>query len=388
MRLVMFTNYLDPQIVPLCKTLDSLSDHQFILAATDPFPDELVQNGYEDYNVLPFVRRLYENDNLESELISGSDAVITAHCPARIYESAVKQNIPVFRICQHIYRNGDIAHIPLKMKASYYLKHTVALRNKPVYLLCLGTYTAQDYSFTGSYKGKMFEFGEFPDVIEYDENDLLMAKSVNPCTVLWVNRFEEGSHPEVFLELAKNLDSKACEIEMIGTGPLFDAFKARVEEECPNVTLNSSMKYEAVNEHLKKASIFVMTSDYTEGWGNILNRAMNHGCAAIVSSAVGSNKMIRQFENGILYQNGNTKDLIEKTKYLLQHANLQKTYGLNAYHTLLQHWNGVLAGKRLYQLIDSLIHDEVCPFSDGLCSPAVVMNQEKMKEIAAMPFPG
>ncbi len=169
MKITSFCNFLDPQTLPMYETLYEKSGHQLILAATEPMEEKFLKRGYPDYHEQkPYVVRLYEESDplaRAAELAAQSDVLIYGHCPVDYFNLAVKSGKPVFRLSQHIYRDGKT--YPLKWKTSYYLKHTLALMNKPVYLLCLGTYTAYDYSLSKSYINKMFECGEFTEVIDY-----------------------------------------------------------------------------------------------------------------------------------------------------------------------------------------------------------------------------
>lgn len=387
MRIVMFTNFADPQIIPFCRTLDVRTDHQFTLAVTDPFSEELRQSGVPDYNNLPFVRKLYQSEDAPEHLISESDVIICAHCPLEHLNLSVKSGKPVFRFSQHIYRDGNLRSISLKRKTSVYLKHTLGMKNKPVYLMCLGTYTAQDYSLTGSYTGKMFEFGEFPELIPYSEAELMKQKEEGPLRIVWANEFSDICHPEICLDLARNLNDPNCSIEMIGSGERFEEIRDAIQKEQLPIQLTPAVSDRELNEKLSHASIFLMTSDYREGWGNILNRAMNHACASVVSTAVGSSKLIDQYKNGILYEYGSSESLLEKVQYLLQNPKMMRSFGMNAFRSLYEKWNGELAGNRFYDTAVALLNNKPVPYQEGLCSPAKTVTQEMMKEAANQPIP-
>ena len=385
MRITAFANFLDPQTLPMYEALYEKSGHQLIFAATEPMDEHMLKQGYPDYHeIKPFVFKLYEEADMlakAKELASQSDVLIYGHCPADYFNLCVSTGKPVFRLSQHIYRDGKT--YPLKWKASYFLKHTLKLSRKPVYLLCIGTYTAHDFSLSGSYKNRMFEFGEFTPAAEYDLDSLLKAKQKEPVKIVWVNDFHPWFHPETVIELAERMKNENCLFELYGTGSMAEELKTRAEP-LANVTVIEDDSLFIVDRALTSADIFLTTSDYHDGWGNILNRAMNHACACVVSTAVGASKMIGSNENGLLYEYGNMDDLESKIRALITDQAGREAYSRAAFIANRDVWNGTRAGERLYELFEAVLSGKLSPFAEGLCAPARVITQEEMARRAAL----
>ncbi|MBR2767942.1 MAG: glycosyltransferase family 4 protein [Solobacterium sp.] len=379
MKITMFGNFADPQILPFCEKLDELTGKQFVLAATEPFPSDLLEDGYPDTNGASFVKRLYESKDALAEagsLIRESDVLIYAHCPKEYFDLCVRSGKPVFRFSQHLYRDGNLKAISLKQKGSNYLRHTMAMKNKPVYLMCISTYTAMDYSLTNSYEGKRFEFGAFPEVFSANAEALRQARRSEPPMILWANEFSDITHPEVFLDLVKNLKDRRVRFVMAGKGPRYEEIQARAADlPIEFVTPESPQN---LQELLKQASVFVMTSDYREGWGNILNRAMNACLACVVSTAVGSAKLIDMPGTGLLYETGNTEDLTRKVSWLLDHPEEAEAIGASAEESIRENYNGEEAAKRFLKLAEAIKAGKGSPFETGLCAPAQVIRQEDL----------
>ncbi len=383
MKITAFANFLDPQTLPMYDALDEQSSHQLIFAATEPMEEELLQKGYPDYHAQkPYVIKLYEESDplaKAAELAAESDVLIYGHCPADYFNLAVKSGKPVFRLSQHIYRDGKT--YPLKWKASYFVKHTLALIRKPVYLLCLGTYTAYDFSLSDSYAGKRFEFGEFTEVIDYDPEELQKAKQTDPVTVVWANPLHPWYEPDTVIELAKELTELPVKFTMYGQGELAGQLRQKAES-LPNLQVIEDDSLETVDHALKHADIFLTTSSYNDGWGSILNRAMNRACACVVSTAVGASKMIGRNETGLLYEYGNSEDLKAKVMRLVEDSGLRRSLGEAAYTANREVWNGTEAGNRLYALMEALSEGKPSPFAEGLCSPAQIVTKAEMKQRA------
>ena len=68
---------------------------------------------------------------------------------------------------------------------------------------------------------------------------------------------------------------------MVGDGEMREQLKKRAGQEqlTQQVTFTGFQKPEQVRQYMEKAQIFLFTSDYKEGWGAVLNEAMNSGCA-------------------------------------------------------------------------------------------------------------
>ena len=385
MKITMFANYADPQIVPFCRTVSRLTGDQFTLAVTEAFPLDLLAYGYPDTNREPYVRQLFAASNMHAEaaeLIRESDALIYAHCPKEYFDLCVSSSKPVFRFSQHLYRDGNLSRISRKVKLSNYVRHTLFTNGKPVYLMCIGTYTAQDYSLTDSYTGRMFEFGEFPERTEVDPGALIESRSSEMPVILWANEFTDVTHPEVFLDLAERLKGEKVRLIMAGGGVRFEETKHSALLREVNIEFVKPKNRQEMNELLKKASVFVMSSDYREGWGNLLNQAMNHACVPVVSTGVGSNKLIDHDVCGLLYENGNTEDLYAKVKGLLSDAEHARMLSMHAYEAIRDEWNGEIAGERFVALAEALGNGLPSPFESGLCAPARIVTQKERIESA------
>ena len=107
---------------------------------------------------------------------------------------------------------------------------------------------------------------------------------------------------------------------------------------------------------MEKTEVYLFTSDYKEGWGALLNEAMNSGCAVLASHAIGAVPfLLRHGENGVVFESGNLKDMEEKAEMLLKSAEKRKRLGSAAYETILQEWNAEIAADRLVEIAGRLL---------------------------------
>jgi glycosyltransferase involved in cell wall biosynthesis len=133
------------------------------------------------------------------------------------------------------------------------------------------------------------------------------------------------------------------------------------------------MPPEKVREHMERAGIYLFTSDRKEGWGAVLNEAMNSGCAVVAADQAGSTPyLINHHKNGLIYPSCNVDALYESVKYLLTHPEEQDRLGRSAYEKITTQWNAEVAAERLVALAEAIIKGETNPdlFTDGPCSRA------------------
>ena len=75
-------------------------------------------------------------------------------------------------------------------------------------------------------------------------------------------------------------------------------------------------------EQYEKADVFVMTS-YLETFGMVLIEAMASGLYIVSSNSEGCRDVIKNYKNGILYEKGDTSQLVFKINELLEKEDLQ-----------------------------------------------------------------
>ena len=233
--------------------------------------------------------------------------------------------------------------------------------------------------------------GIFSGGKKYDPDELMKGKLSAasddlkcPCvSILWAGRLIEWKHPDASIRLAESLKEKGYSFKMtlIGTGEmeeqLHNMIRDKSLEDC--VEMPGAMKASEVRSYMEKADIYLFTSDFNEGWGAVLNESMNSGCAVVASHAIGSVPfLIKDEENGLIYENGNQKQLEQQVCRLMDDAEYRMKLGLNAYHTIADLWNADVAAERLIDLCENIIFAKKTksPYENGICSEAKVMEND------------
>ncbi len=303
------------------------------------------------------------------KLIDDADAVIIGSAPEILIENRKKLNKLIFRYSERPLRYGIE---PLKYLPRLLKWHKKNPWNKPIYVLCASAYTPFDYARFGLFKNKCFKFGYFPETRQYDDiNSVIKNKEKN--SIVWVARFIPLKHPELMLELAKKLkaDGYDFNIKMIGNGALLNGISQAIIREGLSdcIEVLGSMKPEQVRNHMEKSQIHLFTSDKQEGWGAVLNEAMNSACVPISNKQIGATPfLIKDSENGFMYTDIN--ELYEKLRFLLDNPEQRKKMAISAYKTITDEWNGEIAAQRFVKLANNVSD---CLYESGPLSKAKII---------------
>lgn len=381
MNLIFVTNMLNHHQYALCEAFGEQFD-DFKLVTT-----EKTQGiGYQTAKDAEFVLHYENSENKENieKLILDADAVIFGACPNGLIEMRMKENKLSFLYSERFFKKGIWRRfIPKTRKAVY--ERISRYKNNEMYVLCASAYLPYDLKLLGFPMEKCFKWGYFPETNKYDVEALINNKSGGKIKLLWVGRMLDWKHPDDALKLAEKLKKSGIDFELnlVGDGVLAESLKSTVKNnglsDC--VHLLGSKSTEEVRRYMEEASIFLFTSDRNEGWGAVLNEAMNSGCAVVASHAIGSVPfLINNYENGLIYRSGDIEDLYEKVKYLIDNKEKTAELGKNAYITLACLWNAETAAERFAQLVKAInTDDKDYLFCDGPCSEAAVLTDNWRK---------
>ncbi len=365
--IVFISNYYNHHQAPLSNKIYEMTGGEYRFIATSPITEERLKMGWGDDDA-SFVIQYSDPSEECQRLIDSADAVIFGSAPYSLIKKRLKKGKLTFLYSERIYKNGCPKwQIPLRA-VSFFCKFG---RYKSAYLLCASAYAAEDYAKTGTFKGKAYKWGYFPETKRYDDIKSLV-KEKQPASILWVARMIGWKHPELPIKLAKRLkaDGYTFTLNMIGNGELEQDMQKFAEENgvCDCVHLLGSMKPGQVREHMEKSRIFIFTSDRCEGWGAVLNESMNSGCAVAANREIGSAPyLIRHGENGFLYSD--EEELYGYLKNMLDSDELCERLGVNAYRAVTEMWNHENASERLLTMIKELNGKGACTlFESGPCS--------------------
>ncbi len=340
---------------------------------------EKVKNGFEkgfafmladsEKNDMPWLLKAYENEDLKRKCqkkIDESDVVITANASDDLIKKRLSQNKLTFRAHERWYRTPLPFYKYPKAVLGAWLHHG---RYKSLYMLCASAYTAQDVANVRCFKNKTFKWGYFPRIKHYGKDELLFLKEKDVPLILWSGRFVDWKRaPDAVLACEKlKRAGYNFKLAFAGYGPDETSVKGLVD----NSRLSDCTEFygllspEELRLLMEKADIYLFTSDFNEGWGVVLNEAMNSGCAVAVSHAVGAAPfLVENNRNGMIYKSGDINALAEIIKKYIIDTSFRKNIGCNAYKTISEFWNPEYAAKSFLDLSQKILNGEKLPDND------------------------
>ena len=385
MTIVFVSNFFNHHQKFLADAMYDLIGDDYYFIETEPISEERLNMGWGGDSKPSYVKQNYINDSSREEcqsIINEADVVIHGSALYSLLTDRLKRGKLTFKYSERIYKGGCPYH---KLPRHFILNSIKYRRYKNFYILCASAYTSADFAKTFTFLKKAYKWGYFTEVKRYEDINALIG-SKQKASILWVARLIGWKHPEIAVEVARKLkrDGYIFNMNLIGNGELEENIRSMIDEydigDC--VHMLGAMRPEQVREHMEKSEIFLFTSDRNEGWGAVLNESMNSACAVVASHAIGSVPfLIKNGENGLVYEDGDVDELYTKIKYLLDCPNERKKISDMAYQTMINEWNAENAAKRFIKICEKILDSDKSPFPylDGVCSKAKVLKDHWYK---------
>ncbi len=316
-----------------------------------------------------------ENKDLIDDIIRKADVAIFGSCPQELQELRMKENKLSFIYSERLFKRGIWRRFWPKTAKALKNKFTIN-KDKNLYVLCASAYLPYDLSLIKFPSQKCFKWGYFPSLKEYDNIDRLIDTKKHH-SILWAGRFIKWKHPEKVIQLGRILKKEGYqfEIKMIGDGPLKPNIKKMINKYqlSDNIKIIGSLQPDAVRREMEASEIYLFTSNEKEGWGAVVNEAMNSACSVVIDHRVGSSPfLVDSGTNGLIYD-GTVTDLHTCVTYLLNHPETRKKISKCAYEQISKLWNAKLGVERLLTLSSALLeHRDPPEYEDGPCSKAIL----------------
>lgn len=413
MQVVFVSNYFNHHQLPFCDAMYELLEGSFCFLQTQPMEEERVKMGWQAEERL-YVRYVQPDGTTEwRHLLLAADVVIFGGCDDESYiQERLAAGKPIFRYNERLYKEGQWKAISPRGLLQKYKDHT-RYRKASVYFLCAGAYVPCDYHLIHAYPGKMLRFGYFPETRTYEAGQPFARKQSG--SILWAARMIDWKHPELVVKTAaylkEHLEEIPFHITMIGGGELEQEVHRLAEElgVTEKITFAGFRGPDEVRAAMETSEIYLITSDRKEGWGAVVNEAMNSGCAVVADHMIGAAPyLIRQGKNGVMYRDGDEQELFRTVEHLLRHPEECRRLGESAQQTITREWNARTAAERLVRLCREMrflaggpgtenapgagsaepalrADDQCLPagavpmlWTDGPCSPAPVIPERRM----------
>lgn len=376
MNFVFVSNYINHHQIPFCEAMRARLGDGFHFVQTEPMEEERIRMGWAvDCAKLPYVSVLYgeaEHVRLLEEMIQEADVALFGWTDREdLVQRRLEAGKPVIRESERLYREGQWKALSPRGLLRKYHDHT-RWRGADSFLLCNGAYVASDFALIHAYPGKKFRWGYFPELRRYREEDFRRLKGGiwesggadqtgegEELRLLWAGRFLPLKHPEFAVHYAAHLRERGIpfHLDMIGAGEMDSRLRDYVREQnlSEQVKFHGFLHPEEVRGFMERAHIYLFTSNHLEGWGAVINEAMNSGCAVVAGSEAGAvPTLLRQAENGLIFCGEDEEDFFRKADWVTEHPERIPALGLAAYRTIAEEWNAECAAERLLGLAEAL----------------------------------
>lgn len=388
--LTFFSNYFNHHQKALCDEWYSLLGEGFTFVETEPIEGFRSTMGWGKEDVPPYVLKTYVSDAAHKkalELGRNSDLVIMGTAPEIYIEERLKLNRIIFRYSERPLKEGFIKFFIPRLTKKYIHLH-VRNRRKNIHVLAASAYTAWDFlKMFNSYPGRCYKFGYFPEHKQYNVKKLMDRKRINADretgdadmpTILWEGRMLRLKRPDLLITAAKKLRDKGYNFRVLFVGEGKVRKKLQIKTIMYGlsdvVSFMDFLSPDEAREKMADSKIYVMTSNFLEGWGSVIYEALNAGCATVVSHAPGAAPwLVKNEKTGLIFKNGNADSLADQLEKLLKDPTLITKYGTAAYKQMETMWNPQVAAKNVLTLADDLTEGRKCSIRSGPCSKAGIV---------------
>lgn len=345
--------FLSPHVKPFCDFLYEKTNGEFRYVETIELTEERKAMGYSyDKDSVPYVMNYSADAQSINNMLDTAECVIINPCSSApdLVKNRLKNNLLTFFISERIFKKGIVKFLDprvWKMAALFF-----GNKKKNIHLLAMGGYVGKDFSLLGFPKDKIYRFGYFP---ESSGEGGAVTEPTSAIELSWVGRMISWKRPEFAVEIIKNLKNKGynCHLSMCGDGPLMENVKNLIaqyglEDEITLHGMTANAKTREITAH---STAFVSTSTRMEGWGAVVNEALDAGTPVVACCDIGAAPYL--IENGVNGYTYSVNDVEGAVEGILKIFNNQSEFRKNALETV-KTWNSQVASERFYSVLNEI----------------------------------
>lgn len=349
----------------------------------------------EDFSSRPYLLKAWKSEENEQKAVGlarTSDVALFCGYPSLKYQiERLKEDRLSFEVSERWLKRGLVGMFSPRLLKVFFNYHLRKWTNRPLYRLCSSAFAESDHTLLGMYKNKCFKWGYFTNVsrsgcpTNVEASTDVSTSEITP--LMWCSRFLMLKHPELPILMAERLKQKGYRfmLNFYGSGEYEEVSRLMVDRLGLRdiVTFHGTVPNHQVHEAMRKAEIFLFTSDRYEGWGAVANESMSEGCVLVASDAIGSSPyLIDEGVNGFMFHSSKKRcsfkypdkealdSLCSKVEWLLDHPKDRQKMRSAARDAMVNLWSPQNAAKSLLQLIDDLQSGRESSIMEGPCSKA------------------
>jgi glycosyltransferase involved in cell wall biosynthesis len=306
--------------------------------------------------------------------VENADVVIAGLSPLApkdFYERRVKKGKLTFFMGERFFKKAVTFKRLLNPRFWSMIREVRKELNYPnIHYLTMNHYCADDLKFMRLCKNRIWTWGYLISVPDTPPP----ARENCKMQIMWCGRMLNWKRVDLLVRAIGLMKKHGCdeiEVEIIGDGEEKNKLTSLIKELNLDdiITIQSFLPKDIIREKMRKADVYVFTSNREEGWGAALPEAMSEGCVAVANREAGSTlELIRNKENGFVFEDGNFEELAKYLQLCYEKPEMRKDIGLKAWETMRE-WRPLSGAERFIQLAESIITGENKGFDTGLCAP-------------------
>lgn len=391
MRIAFFASGISPHIAPMCDELYNYCDGDFRFFATDKeiIPAMKIMGAENLHKEKPYFINVNDSalySKMADEWAVNADIAIVgcSNCYKFIDIRFKYGNKLTFKLRERLFKCGyyDENDQNQKKKIAVIEKY----KDENLYFLSAGTFTPYDLTSVGIQKEKIIKWGYFPRSSD-KEFESIKKNYDGQIKLIWFGRFVREKLALNAIVATEQILMKGYNVHlsMIGYGEQEEMLKEYVlsHELGKSISFLGAMNETEIRQQLRQSHIFLMTSNYEEGWGVVVNEAMSEGCVPVVSYATGSSQLlIENSDCGRLFCFDDINELVAQIKILIDNKDLLGLCSKNAYDLIANEWNAKVAVSRLMDIIYCLENDRsISLYDSGPCGKIqIYKNESEVKD--------
>lgn len=220
-------------------------------------------------------------------------------------------------------------------------------RNAISFVLATGNTGVQCYRDSGFSEQQVFEWGYFTeDFIITSANNQQRAK----FNLLYVGRFDENKRVLSLIEIISQVYPEIVNLTVIGDGPLRKQVEKWVEQST-SIFYMGVQPNEKVKQLMSNADMVILPSLY-DGWGAVVNEALQSGCRVLCSTACGAAVLLDGKERGGTFDWNTPNDLLLQLKTWMKKGKITADERLE-----IQNWaKQNISGEAAVDYLEKIVH--------------------------------
>ena len=205
-----------------------------------------------------------------------------------------------------------------------------------------------------------------PEAIDSDKLDLLMKEiNYNPTKtyVLAVGRIVKDKGIIELIDAFNQLSKCYPTLHLLLVGPIENIRKVESLPERIYEMIKSSDRITHINwsddvEYYMSFADVLVHASHREGFPNVLLQAGAMKCPIVCSKVPGNIDIVKQEESGLIFENGNTMDLVAKLDQVLSDKDKNKLYTEHLYKEIHSFYNRSYMHKEIHRYYMDMLNQK------------------------------